>query len=147
VGDQKCIITSSALLQKARCVVGHGCNFQSLAGTNPHWARVVGYGLFSLCVIHKEGVCHRSGDINRLTMMMYSRRCRQTLQLMFDCHSFIILKRYFIRPCVLQHMYGAVLIAQVEMAHRHLNNGVRQQESVLLYVILQSVSRKTIKLL
>jgi hypothetical protein len=22
---------------------------------NPHWARVVGYGLFSLCVIHKEG--------------------------------------------------------------------------------------------
>jgi hypothetical protein len=27
-------------------------HFQSLAPTNPHWARVVGYGPFSLCVIH-----------------------------------------------------------------------------------------------
>jgi hypothetical protein len=36
----------------------------------PHWARVVGYGSFSLCVIHKKGLCHRSGDINRLMMMM-----------------------------------------------------------------------------
>jgi hypothetical protein len=25
--------------------------------TNPHWARVDGYGPFSLCVIHKEGLC------------------------------------------------------------------------------------------
>jgi hypothetical protein len=37
--------------------------------TNPHWARVVGYGPFSLCVIHKEGLCPSSGDINRLMMM------------------------------------------------------------------------------
>jgi hypothetical protein len=29
---------------------------------------VVGYGLFSLCVIHKEGLCPSSGDINRLMM-------------------------------------------------------------------------------
>jgi glutaminase len=36
--------------------------------TNPHWARVV-YGPFSLCVIHKEGLCLSSGDINRLMMM------------------------------------------------------------------------------
>jgi hypothetical protein len=36
--------------------------------TNPHWARVV--GPFSLCVIHKEGLCPTSGDINRL-MMIY----------------------------------------------------------------------------
>jgi hypothetical protein len=44
----------------------------SLAPTNPHWARVVGYYncLFSLCVIHKEGLCPSSGDINRLMMMM-----------------------------------------------------------------------------
>jgi hypothetical protein len=38
--------------------------------TNPHWTRVVGYGLFSLCVIHKEGLCPSSGDINSLMMMM-----------------------------------------------------------------------------
>jgi hypothetical protein len=30
---------------------------------------VVGYGPFSLCVIHKEGLCPSSGDINRLMMM------------------------------------------------------------------------------
>jgi hypothetical protein len=41
---------------------------QSLAPTNPHWARVVGYGPFSLCLIHKEGLCPSSGDINRLMM-------------------------------------------------------------------------------
>jgi hypothetical protein len=26
-------------------------------GSNPHWARVVVYGPFSLCVIYKEGLC------------------------------------------------------------------------------------------
>jgi hypothetical protein len=44
-------------------------HLQSLAPTNPHWVRVVGYSQFSLCVIHKEGLC-RSSDINRLMMMM-----------------------------------------------------------------------------
>jgi hypothetical protein len=34
--------------------------------TNQLWARVVGFGPFSLCVIHNKG----SGDINGL-MMMY----------------------------------------------------------------------------
>jgi hypothetical protein len=43
---------------------------QSLAPTNPHWVRVVGYGLFSLWLIYKEGLCLSSGDINRLMMMM-----------------------------------------------------------------------------
>jgi hypothetical protein len=28
-----------------------------------------GFGPFSLCVIHKEGLCPSSGDINRLMMM------------------------------------------------------------------------------
>jgi hypothetical protein len=41
-------------------------HLQSLAPTNPHWARVVGYGPFSLCVIHMEGLCSSNGDINRL---------------------------------------------------------------------------------
>jgi hypothetical protein len=31
---------------------------------------VVGYGPFSLWVIHKEGLCPSSGDFNRLMMMM-----------------------------------------------------------------------------
>jgi hypothetical protein len=43
-------------------------HLQSLAPTN-HWDHVVGYGLFSLCVIHKEGLCPSSGDINRLMMI------------------------------------------------------------------------------
>jgi hypothetical protein len=31
---------------------------------------VVGYGPFSLSVIHKEGLCPSSGDINRLMMIV-----------------------------------------------------------------------------
>jgi hypothetical protein len=45
-------------------------HLQSLVPTNPHWARVVGYGPFSLCVIHNEGLCPISGDINRLMILM-----------------------------------------------------------------------------
>jgi hypothetical protein len=41
-----------------------------LSPTNPYWARVVGYAPFSLCVVHKEGLCPSSGDINGLMMMM-----------------------------------------------------------------------------
>jgi hypothetical protein len=37
---------------------------------NPHWARVVSYCPFSLCVIHKEGLCPSSGDIDWLMMMI-----------------------------------------------------------------------------
>jgi hypothetical protein len=44
--------------------------FQSLATTNPHWTRLVGYDPFSLYVIYKDGLCPSSGDINRLMMMM-----------------------------------------------------------------------------
>jgi hypothetical protein len=32
---------------------------------NPHWARVVGCGLHSVCVIHKGGPCLSFMDINR----------------------------------------------------------------------------------
>jgi hypothetical protein len=48
-------------------------HLQSLAPTNLHWARVVDYGQFSLCVIYKEGLCPGSGGINRLMMMMMNR--------------------------------------------------------------------------
>jgi hypothetical protein len=45
-------------------------HLQSLAPINPHWARVVVYGPFSLWVIHKEGLCPSSRDINTLMMMI-----------------------------------------------------------------------------
>jgi hypothetical protein len=45
-------------------------HLKSLAPTKPHWALVVGYGPFSLCVIYKAGLCLSSGDINWLMMMM-----------------------------------------------------------------------------
>jgi hypothetical protein len=45
-------------------------HLRKLAPTN--LARKVGYGPFSLWVIHKEGLC-RSADINRLMMMMFRR--------------------------------------------------------------------------
>jgi hypothetical protein len=35
---------------------------------------VVGYVPFSLWEIHKEGLCHSSGDINRLMMMMMIKK-------------------------------------------------------------------------
>jgi hypothetical protein len=44
-------------------------HLQSLVPINPYWIRMVGYGPFSLCVIHKEGMCPSSGDINRLMMI------------------------------------------------------------------------------
>jgi hypothetical protein len=43
-------------------------HLQSLAPTNPHWARVVGYGSFSLWIVYKECLCPRSGDIHMLIM-------------------------------------------------------------------------------
>jgi hypothetical protein len=45
-------------------------HLQSLASTIPHWACVVGYGPFSLCVIHKEGLCPTSEDINMLMITL-----------------------------------------------------------------------------
>jgi hypothetical protein len=46
------------------------CNPKIITITNAHWARVVGYGPFSLYVIHKEGLYPSSEDINKLMMMM-----------------------------------------------------------------------------
>jgi hypothetical protein len=67
-------VTKNLLSRAPPCFVRHAkplvpAAFAMLAPTNPHWARVVGYGSFSLCVIHKEGLCPSIGDINRLTMM------------------------------------------------------------------------------
>jgi hypothetical protein len=56
-------------------------HLQSLARTNPYWARVVGYSPFSLCVTHKEGLRPSSGDINRLMMIL--------------CHNF---HRFILKP-------------------------------------------------
>jgi hypothetical protein len=46
-------------------------HLQLLAPTNPHWAREVSYGPFTLSVIHKEGLCPSSGNINRVMMIAY----------------------------------------------------------------------------
>jgi hypothetical protein len=43
--------------------------FAIVSTPKPNWARVVGYGPCFLCVIHKEGMCPSSRDINRLMMM------------------------------------------------------------------------------
>jgi hypothetical protein len=45
-------------------------HLQSLAPTNTHWACMVSYGQFCLCETHKEGLCHSSGDINKLMMII-----------------------------------------------------------------------------
>jgi hypothetical protein len=41
--------------------------------SNPHWARVVGYGPFSLCVIHKEGLCPSNWVINWLMVTLSTK--------------------------------------------------------------------------
>jgi hypothetical protein len=46
-------------------------HLQSLAPTNPHWP-VMGYGPFSLYVIHKEGLCPSSGDIKADYELVYN---------------------------------------------------------------------------
>jgi hypothetical protein len=60
------------LLRASKCTFSRWfrLHLQSLAPANPHWAHVVSYGPFSLCVIHKECLWPSSGSINRLMMMM-----------------------------------------------------------------------------
>jgi hypothetical protein len=65
MGDQKFIISSLCALEGTLSRWSR-LHLQTLASINPHWARVVGFGPFSLCVIHKEDLCPSSGDINRL---------------------------------------------------------------------------------
>jgi hypothetical protein len=60
-------------------VISNEVWYNKIVPTNPLWARVVGYGPFSLCVIHKEGLCPSSGDINRLIMMMTMKLCQPLL--------------------------------------------------------------------
>jgi hypothetical protein len=67
---------------------------------------MVGYGPFSLCVIHKEGLCPSSEDINRLMMMM---------NLPLTIYSFINLKLhktfgYFLRS---KHTQGCLCVCLV----------------------------------
>jgi hypothetical protein len=60
MGDQKFII----------CLLLVSVAFAVISTHQPALGPRGGYGTFSLCVIHKEGLCHNSGDINRLMMMM-----------------------------------------------------------------------------
>jgi hypothetical protein len=59
-------------------------HLQSLAPTNPYWASVVGYGL--LCIIHKESLYPSSGGINKLMLMMASKKIKLKLFL-FPMHT------------------------------------------------------------
>jgi hypothetical protein len=43
--------------------------FEVVSTHQPALGPVVSYGPLSLCVIHKEGLCPSSGDINRLMMI------------------------------------------------------------------------------
>jgi hypothetical protein len=53
---------------------------QLLAPTNSHWVRVVGYGPYTLCVIHKEHMCPSSGGINKLIIMMMSSMVERSVR-------------------------------------------------------------------
>jgi hypothetical protein len=65
-------------------------HFQSLPPTNTHWARVVDYGSFSLCVIHKESLYPSSGDINRLMMRALKCDVKKGLRRhWFNCRGYV----------------------------------------------------------
>jgi hypothetical protein len=81
---------------------------QSLAATNPHWARVVVYSLFSLCVIHKEGLCPSSGDINRL-MMTTSMEERSMLLFSSILNTTINNKLYLLTANAFLALYAKVM--------------------------------------
>jgi hypothetical protein len=65
MGDQKFIISSSSVLRKAVKPLIPAA-FAVVSTHHPALVRVVGFGPFSLSVIHKEGLCPSSGDIIRL---------------------------------------------------------------------------------
>jgi hypothetical protein len=67
-------------------------HLQPLTTTNPYWARVEGYGPFALCVIHKEGLCPSSGDINRLMMKIKISKITfsYTRKRAFYCHAVLL---------------------------------------------------------
>jgi hypothetical protein len=66
IHHQPIIVSTSG----AQLICWFRLHLQSLAHTNPHWARVVCYSPFLLCVIHKEGLCPSSGGIKKQVMMM-----------------------------------------------------------------------------
>jgi hypothetical protein len=82
MGDQKLIISSSSVLRKARLNLWSRLHLLPLAPTNPHWARVVGYGPFFLSAIHKEELCPSSGDINSTRFMCRGRKKNQCSEIM-----------------------------------------------------------------
>jgi hypothetical protein len=62
------LMTSTVVNTKLFLYLGHDYEIKIiiiiLPAPNPQWVRVVGYGPFSLCVIHKEGLCPSDGGIN-----------------------------------------------------------------------------------
>jgi hypothetical protein len=58
---------------------------ESKARIAGHQARVVGYDPFSLRVIHKEGLPHSNGDINRLMIMCYYAKNKNDYTISMPC--------------------------------------------------------------
>jgi hypothetical protein len=73
----------------------------AVVSINPHWARVVGYGLF-LCVIRKEGLYLSSGDINRL-MKKYHKTLFYRTNSNYGYFNILMLVKLTIRILYLQH--------------------------------------------
>jgi hypothetical protein len=68
-------VTKNVLCRAPPCFERHvkplvPAAFAVVSTHQPRWARLVGYGPFSLCVIRKKGQCPSSGDINGLMMIM-----------------------------------------------------------------------------
>jgi hypothetical protein len=66
MGDQKPIMQATSCFGRHLLLAPTALAIVSI---NLHRASVVGYGPFSLCVIHKEGLCSSSRHINKLMMM------------------------------------------------------------------------------
>jgi hypothetical protein len=62
------------LLRASEGTLNRWSRLQPLALTNPHWACLVGYGPFSLCVIHKVSLCPSRADIKSLMTIAMNLR-------------------------------------------------------------------------
>jgi hypothetical protein len=58
------------LLHASECTLAVGLGCIAVVSTHtPHWARVVGYGPFTLCVIQRKGRAPALGMMSRLMMI------------------------------------------------------------------------------
>jgi hypothetical protein len=87
--------------------------------TDPHWARVVGYGPFSLCVNHREGLCPISGEINRLMMKQRPLGLIHRVIKSLDFNNLLILSQW--KLCLI-HFTRCFTVCGVAMAIKMEHN-------------------------